>query len=64
MDAVMEFLIEGMHEAPLALGALAGFALGPVIYLTILRPLDRRHERKYREKLDRIMGRTDKNEEA
>lgn len=64
MDAVMEFLIEGMQQAPLAVGALAGFAIAPILYLAVLRPLDRRAERKFQKKLDRIMGRIDENEEA
>lgn len=64
MDAVMEFLIEGVQQAPLALGALVGFAIAPILYLLILRPLDRRAERKFQKKLDRIMGRADENEEA
>lgn len=63
MDAVMEFLIEGVQQAPLALGALVGFAIAPILYLSILRPLDRRAERKFQKKLDRIMGRADGNEE-
>lgn len=38
MDAVMEFLAEGMSQAPVAVGALIGFAIGiPWVGIAIWR---------------------------
>lgn len=64
MDAVMEFLAEGMREAPIALGALIGFALAGVWILLIGLPRERRRDREFQKKLDRAMGRTDDEDDA
>lgn len=63
MDAVMEFLAEGLREAPIALGALIGFALAGVWALIEL-PRERRRAREFQKRLDRAMGRTNDDEEA
>jgi hypothetical protein len=55
---MVEFLTEGLAEAPVALGLLVGFALGaPVLVVAEIRA--RRRRKAWRAELDRIMGRSD-----
>jgi hypothetical protein len=49
---MVEFLREGLAEAPLALGALVGFALGtPVLIVAEIR--ERKRRKAWRAELDR-----------
>lgn len=56
MDAVMQFLAEGMQQAPVAVGVIAAFFL---IYLPVMvvgEVRSRRESRAFRKRLDEITG--------